>query len=454
MSRSKRQMWPRGAVVIVSTLLLAACGGSTATPASTGTGAASAPAASAPASAPAASTATGATMQMWGRNVDEKVYKQLVDAWNASHPNKIELTIIPADQYIARVAAAATGGELPDLLDVDLIFMPDFIDQGLFQPITDKVNAYPHKADLSPGHIQVSTTNDGQIYGVPFYVDASSLFWNKDLFKLAGLDPEKGPTTWAEVAADAKKIRDLGGDIYGFYFAGGAAGPNAYTYLPQIWAAGGDVIDYTTHKATIGTDPAVKEAFQYYADMWKAGVMPPSAKAENGSTWLKTFATGKIGIQPLGGGWGIRGVIEQNPKLNFGVTSLPGKNPGETASFAGGDTIGVTKAAKSVDNAWEFIEWSLSDEVQLEIFAKNGAFTSRTDLASNKYSDADPRYVINNEALKKGQTPRTLGYNEIFNDVNGPWLEAIDKAVFGDDVDGALAGAQTGFQAILDSHYK
>ncbi len=449
MSRTSPRRWTVAAVSLVAVLVFAACGAA-ATPAPS-----SVPAASPTAAAsPNATAAAGITMQMWGRSVDQKVYEAIVAEWNKTHPNKIELTLIPPAEYIARVAAAAGGGELPDLLDVDLIYMPDFIDQGLLQPITDKVNGYAHKADLSPGHVQVSTTNDGQIYGVPFYVDASSLFWNKDLYKQAGLDPEKPPTTWAEVAEHAKKIRALGGDTYGFYFAGGGAGPNAYTYLPQIWAAQGDVIDYIAHKATMTTDPTVKEAFQYYSDLWKAGVMPDSAKAEDGSTWLKTFATGKIGIQPLGGGWGIRGVIEQNPNLNFGVTYLPGKTSGQTSSFAGGDTIGVTKAAKSVDAAWEFIEWSLSDEVQLEIYAKNGAFTSRTDLASNKYSDADQRYVLNNQALKNGQTPRTLGYNEIFNDVNGPWLAAIRRAVFDGDVSGGLAAGQDAIQAILDSHYK
>jgi multiple sugar transport system substrate-binding protein len=403
---------------------------------------------------PTQGEAKAITMQMWGRTVDETVYKAIVEQWNATHKNQVELTLIPSAEYIARVAAAASGGELPDLLDVDLIYMPDFINQGLLQPITDQVNAYAHKADLSPGHVDVSTTNEGAIYGVPFYVDASSLFWNKDLYAQAGLDPEKGPTSWAEVADHAKKIRALGGDIYGFYFAGGCAGCNAYTYLPQLWAAGGDVIDYTKHEATMTGNPIVKEFYQYYADMWAAGVIPESAKAENGSTWLGTFASGKIGIQPLGGGWGIRGVITQNPDLNFGVTYLPGKESGQTASFAGGDTIGVTTSAQDVSAAWEFIEWSLSDEVQLEIYAKNGAFTSRTDLASNKYSDADQRYVLNNQALKTGGTPRTLGYNEIFNDVNGPWLASIVTAVFEGDVDGALATADEAIQGILDGHYK
>ena len=117
-------------------------------------------------------------------------------------------------------------------------------------------------------------------------------------------------------------------------------------------------------------------------------------------------------------------------------------------------SIAVTTAAQDLNAAWEFIEWSLSDEVQLEIYAKGGAFTSRTDLASNEYSNADPRYVLNNEALAQGQTPRTLGYNEIFNDLNGPWLAALQSGIFGDDLDGALQTANDAIQSILDSHYQ
>jgi len=403
--------------------------------------------------APAASGQDGNVMQMWGRDVDQVTYNALIDAWNAANPdNQIELTIIPSAEYVAKVAAAAAGGALPDLLDVDLIYMPDFINQGLLQPITAQIDGYEHKDVLSPGHMAVSTTDEGEIYGVPFLVDASSLFWNKDLFEQAGLDPEKGPATWDEVIEDARAISALGDDIYGFYFAGACAGCNAYTYLPQIWAAGGDVIDYANHEATMADDPVVREAYEYYKTMWDEGLVPEGARAENGSTWMTTFAAGNIGIQPLGGGWGITGVIAANPDLNFGVTLLPGKEAGQTASFAGGDVLAVTNNA-DVDAAWAFIEWLLSDEVQLEVYAKNGAFTSRTDLADNEYAAADPRYVINNQALIEGNTPRTLGYNEIFNDPNGPWQSAIVAAVFDGDLDGGLQSGDDGIQDVLDQNY-
>jgi multiple sugar transport system substrate-binding protein len=197
----------------------------------------------------------------------------------------------------------------------------------------------------------------------------------------------------------------------------------------------------------------VREAYEYYKGMWDAGLIPEGARAENGSTWIDTFGSGKIGIQPLGGGWGINGIKTNYPDVDFGVVPLPGKEVGQTASFAGGDTIGVTTAATDPAAAWEFIEFALSPEVQVEIYAKNGAFTSRTDLASNPYADADPRYVVNNQALASGSTPRTLGYNEIFNDPNGPWLGSIIQAILDGDLDGGLGSGHDRIQAILDTYY-
>ena len=116
--------------------------------------------------------------------------------------------------------------------------------------------------------------------------------------------------------------------------------------------------------------------------------------------------------------------------------------------------IAVSSSAQSVDAAWEFIEWTLSDDVQLEIYAKNGAFTSRTDLADNVYAAADPRLVVNNQALINSQTPRTLGYNEIFNDKNGPWIAAIQSGILDGDVAGPLPAGNDGILSILDGYYR
>ncbi|TJX06396.1 MAG: extracellular solute-binding protein, partial [Mesorhizobium sp.] len=82
------------------------------------------------------------------------------------------------------------------------IYTPSFAAAGQLEDITDWAKSLPYFASLSPAHVKTGTYKD-HIYGLPFSADASVLIWNKKLFKQAGLDPEKGPTNWAEIEADA-----------------------------------------------------------------------------------------------------------------------------------------------------------------------------------------------------------------------------------------------------------
>jgi multiple sugar transport system substrate-binding protein len=97
-------------------------------------------------------------------------------------------------------------------MGMDLIYAPQFEDAGQLTDITDQTKDWAELADVSPGHKQVATFNE-RLYGVPLYADVSALFYNKDLFKKAGLDPNKPPTTQAELRTYADAITKLGGDI-------------------------------------------------------------------------------------------------------------------------------------------------------------------------------------------------------------------------------------------------
>ena len=80
-------------------------------------------------------------------------------------------------------------------------------------------------------------TYDGRLYGVPLYADVSALFYNKDLFEKAGLDPNKPPTSLAEIREYADKITALGGDVKGYFLPGSCAG-SLFTVGPLMWAFG------------------------------------------------------------------------------------------------------------------------------------------------------------------------------------------------------------------------
>ena len=160
-------------------------------------------AAAAPTPEPAKACAQSAdpnAMQMWERSGGNKgMVDILVCAWNAANPTKpINLTYIVHTEMVAKIAQGIASGDVPDLMGMDLIYAPQFENAGQLVDITDQTKDWPELKDVSPGHKTVATFND-RLYGVPLYADVSALFYNKDLFKKAGLDPTKPPTSLAEI---------------------------------------------------------------------------------------------------------------------------------------------------------------------------------------------------------------------------------------------------------------
>ncbi|MFN2201212.1 MAG: ABC transporter substrate-binding protein [Caldilineaceae bacterium] len=385
------------------------------------------------------------TMTFLTRNSNESIVRQLVDVWNGSHDNQIEVTVVPATDFVTKFGTMLASGSPPDIVAVDLIFVPQFAAAGQMTDITEKAKALPYFDQLSPSHIRLSTYED-KIYALPFNAEGSVLFWNKDLFEQAGLDPESPPTTWDEIYEAAKAINALGDDIYGFYFSGACAGCNAFTFLPLIWATGGDVLSEDGMTATLD-DPAVKEALEFYRKMWEEGLIPPGSVADTGPEFLNTYIGGKIGMQGLGV-FAITPLKTGDEPFDFGVTFLPGKDGG-VSSFAGGDSIGIPAGSRYADQAFEFIEWLTSDDVQLEQYAANFSLPIRTDLADNQYFQEDPRFTTAAEAMALGRTPYSLVYNALFNDANGPWLKMLQTAIFDGEIDAAISTAQEEFTKVI-----
>ena len=381
------------------------------------------------------------------RDSDQGFVEPLVKAYNAKGGTQVKLTVIPAGQFVTKFATAVAGGSAPDVVAIDLIYVPSFAAADQMTDLTDLAKALPYAKTLSPSHVRLAIY-EGKQYAVPFSAEGSVLIYNKDLFKKAGLDPNKPPKNFAELEDYAKKITALGGDIKGYYFSGAWAGCNAFTFLPLIWASGGDVLSADGKSATVNT-PAVKDALALYRRMWQAGLIPAGAKTDTGTNFLTAFTTGRIGMAGSGA-FSIGTLKRDYPKVDFGIAPLPGKNGG-SSSFAGGDSIGIPKGSKNVQAAWEFIKWCLEEDVQVQQFAKNGSIPVRSDLAENEYSKLDPRFVVPAKAMATGKTPYSVKYNELFNDANGPWLAMIQEAVFGRGVDEAVAKAQESFTKILNS---
>jgi multiple sugar transport system substrate-binding protein len=404
------------AATVALTTLLAACGGSGDEPAQ----------AAGDSAVTAEGTDDGTTLQLWTRAPLEAQANLLVDAYNASHDNQVELTIIPNDDYVARVGAAAGSGDLPDLFAADIVYVPNWTEQGLFTDISERIDTLDFADQINEGHIEAGTY-EGSQYVVPFVLDLSVMFWNKDLYREAGLDPEQGPTTIEEFKEHALAVQALDKPgVHGSYFGGNCGGCNVFTWFPMIWASGEQVLNEDGTESLLDSE-AAQEVYSTFRELNEAGALAPGSRDETGATWVAAFQEGKVGVMP----YPATLLQTAAETVDVGVAALPGVDGG-AATFVGGDGIGISKDSEQTDQAWNFLSWLMSEEAQVEVLAKNNATVARADLAENEYA-TDPRVQAINEVAgaPDSSTPVARNFQQAFNATDAPWLTLFRNQVFG-----------------------
>jgi multiple sugar transport system substrate-binding protein len=407
---------------------------------------------SAPAASGGSSTfgvnATG-TVQFWARTVSKTLAQKLVSEFNATHKNlQVKLTLTSINDDTTSLATSIRAGDPPDVVGLNDIDVPTFTREGAFMNLTKYINALPYKQYLSPGHMGLATYN-GDEYGVPYWADLSVLWYNKLLFKQAGLNPNDPPTTYAQILSDAQAINKLGHGINGFTFAGDCEGCLGFTVQPGIWASGSYLTSGAigNQTANITGNSALVSALTLYRDVWTQHLAPLNDRTDDGPTWGDDFEAGKIGIMP--GGYGQLVDLAKPSQLGteFMDTPLPGTTGGYS-TFDGGDDFVIPAAAKNPSGAWEFIQWVLQTQQQ-EQYPALGATPIRTDVLTPAFSAANPEDAVALKALAHGYAPVTLVYNQMFNVPGGPWFQMFTTAVYDGNMNAALQQGQSGLTNLI-----
>lgn len=385
-----------------------------------------------------AAPAFSADLSMWVRESAADPGQLMVDLYNASHEDQITLTAIPDNQLVTKLATSVLAANSPDLVSFDLIYMPDFMRAGLLADLSDQLADDANYATHVKAYKDIATY-EGKTFGVGFTPDVSVLAWNKALFREAGLDPEKGPSSLSELQEMAAKVGALGDDTYGFYFAGSCAGCNIFVTSPLMQAGGASILPRSSEDIALQGN-AIPAVLNAYKDMWEKGLIPESAEVDTGANFVSAFLGGNIGLAGTGG-FLISLMEREYPDFEYGLTLLPGPNAGEVSGFVGGDVVAIPKDGAHEEAARSFISWVLSDEAQLEGLAKNSILTTRTDLADNEYAQ-NPKVKVTAQALAAGYVPWVFHFADMVNSDSSPWITMIQQAVFDGDVEGAIEEAR------------
>ena len=357
----------------------------------------------------------------------------------------IKVTPIYAGSYqdtIVKALTANKSGTPPVtsvLLSTDMFTL---IDEDAIVPIDDFVKTADDKAWLGSFYkaFMLNSQSGGKTWGVPFQRSTIVMYYNKELFKAAGLDPNKPPSTWAEMADAAKKltVKDASGKVTQY----GVQIPSSgfpYWLFQALAIQNGVAMANDAGNAVKFDDPAVIEALQYWIDLTKQGVHPPGI-VEWGTT-PKDFFEKKVAMM-----WTTTGNltnVRTNAKFDFGVAMLPaGKKRG---SPTGGGNFYIFKKATPAQQeaAFKFAKWITQPERAAK-WSMDTGYVAISEAAYNtaalkKYgADFPPALVA------RDQLPFALAEFSTHDN------QRVTKAL-NDGLQAALTGTKTAAQAMKDA---
>lgn len=329
---------------------------------------------------------------------------------------------------------AAAGGEAPDVVMTDIIWVGEYADGGLICDVTEKAEAWNEWDDVAPLYKE-ATKWDGKIYGTWLNTDVRVMAYNKKLFKAAGLDPNKPPRTWSELRDAAKKISDkLAPASYGLGFPATLEDESAQTFYSYLFSLGGQILSADRKKAAFNSEEGVK-ALSELVEMVKIGATPSSIVSGSSSDINNGVFQDKFAMSYMTKAFGLAkdlvpGLTVEQYLQDFGVATIPHADGGNPSTMSGGYLLCVPTGSKNQDLAWEFIEYAASSEAQFGYTAARGyvpTFISLMDKAKDYYA-IDPYFSVILEQLNNAHfRPSIPQYTEVAAEVQN----AIQAAVMG-----------------------
>ncbi|OIO34777.1 MAG: hypothetical protein AUJ70_00335 [Candidatus Omnitrophica bacterium CG1_02_40_15] len=313
------------------------------------------------------------------------------------------LVFAPSEVYVQKIWGAAQANLLPEIYSPlgDDRKYTSFIKAGQIADLTSVVDdEWKNKIFPKPLEQNVFSPDNewgikAGIYGIPIDVNSMEIFYNKDLFKKAGLDPDYPPKTWDEFIEIGKKLRQAG--IQPFVSGFGEAwlvGAFAASYEWNIF--GQDGILATIRGKIPYTDPRWIKILNIYKDMRDAGMFASGIVTMVNKDAERVFATEKAAMA-LNGSWGVNVYYQMNPNLNYGVILPPPMSDGKYPIKiwgGGGSSFNVNLKSPNKDKAIQFLRWITDDKQQIELSQKTHNIPSNKrcidvlspvlyDLASN-----------------------------------------------------------------------
>ena len=409
---------------------------------------------------------------------NSRANRAIVEAFEHSHPG-IRLESAQGLQIggpgaESNLLLAFAGGTAPDVVYVNFRSSASYIQQGFLIPL----DGYLKNDPVVLAHIQptllpiLKDAGHGHIYSLPFLAAVQALYYRKDMFQAAGLDPNKPPKNWDEFYADAQALTDQPKGVWGFEF-GTDSDASAYWWINFLWQAGGEVIKRGPNgqwQAAFNT-PAGVTALKFYGKLRTAPWTGKDGKryigvATHSSTLGEDRAASKVAM------WFQyqSNIIANQADATLispsvvGIAPMPKGPTGITANETNAYMWGISSQIKDPrvrDAAWQFASFMASDEadrIRTKAYVEAGLGNTVNPVALQKYGYADftsPQskvWLQTNKTLFQNGHPEPYGENmsQIYNLLGVPLGEIeqypnSDPKVLLDQAAAAVDAKLTGY---------
>jgi multiple sugar transport system substrate-binding protein len=392
MKRSTRRGAMAGGGAVAAGVLGVACGGAATSP-------------------PEAKRTQPVTLEAWSRL---SWFKGLADAYNAG-PGAAELVTLnptlignPLD-FQNKMITAAASATTPDFTTVELNITPGLNVQGIYADVS-KDYARLKQKDQFPAALVRYGNQEGKVLQIPFWVDASGLFFNRNLLKGAGL-PETGPKTWEEMTQLAVRLTRAP-DTWGVTIP--YNGSATWMFMPWVYANGGRLLSDDGKQSLVNSEEAAG-AFTLWNDLaQKRQVTPDGFRTRATFNANDLFLQCKLAMYHSSVSF-LNTLKKDAPDLIFGTATLPvGPRGKRTGCSPGGDTMGLLPSNKYRAETWRLMEWLISDEAQVEYIVQGRyGIPILSGQFENKYFKDEPRFLPFREAAQAATPTWTTRFEEI-----------------------------------------
>jgi len=338
-----------------------------------------------------------ATLRFWAMGREGEVVQELVRDFERANPDvRVEVQQIPWSAAHEKLLTAFVGGTTPDLAQLGNTWIAEFAALRALEPLGARAegSSVVEPGAYFPG-IWDTNTIDGQLFGIPWYVDTHVLFYRRDILARAGRDSM--PRTWSEWRSSLEAVKKVvGPDRYAVFLP-----INEWT-PPVIFGlqAGSPLLADGASRGAFSAE-AFRRGFDFWAGLLRDGLAPPVTGNEIANLYQE-FERGYFAMY-ITGPWNL-GEFERRlpPEMQdaWATAPLPGPD-GPGVSLAGGSSLVLFRDSRRKDAAWRLVEFLSRPEQQERFWRLTGDLPSRREAWESPGLTGEPRIGAFREQLER-----------------------------------------------------